>query len=94
MGGYVIKVEKVDVGHVARAVNEDGQIIESASGFGEKDARRQLKNKMQGMKPIDPDIPRKWRAKQSRKIHNPSGVIFAAKKNIERYKAKRAGKKK
>ena len=93
MSGFKIKVEKAEVGHVANAVTKDGQVIESASGFGEKDARRQLKKKMQGMKPIDPNIPRKWKAKPSRKIHNPSGVNFGAKKNIERYKNKRAGKK-
>src|SRR4029078_2861689 len=87
MTAYKVTVEKAAVGHVAKAIAEDGTIMEVASGFGERDARRRLRAKINGSEPMNPGIPKRRKAKRSRKIHNPSGVIFCAKKTTQRTQA-------
>ncbi len=92
MSEFKVIVELADVGHTAKAIAHDGSVLASAVGFGERDARRQLQKRMGELRNVDPSIPKRFPPKKkSRKIHNPSGVIFAAKRNIEAAKAKRVG---
>ncbi len=92
---YTIKYEQGPVGHVASAVAEDGTVIASATGFGRSDAKRQLKAALnpstQTQAKAVPKRTSQKKRKKPGKVHNPSGIIFAAKRNIEQRKAKRAG---
>lgn len=88
MHGITIKVERDAVGHVAIALDPDGQVVATATGFGASDARRRLRQILTARK--DETVVR-VRTKKSKKVHEPAGVIFAAKRNIERYKARRVG---
>jgi hypothetical protein len=86
---YSVEIIRDVVGHVAKAIGPDGEILATAEGFGAKDARRKLKAKL-GHPTQTLVVTRK---RKSRKLHTPAGIIFAAQRNIEKARGKRAGSK-
>lgn len=89
MSEYTIKVEPDTVGHIAKAIGRNGDIVATARGFGAKDARLKLRVKLGESIEKNKIIREK---NKSKKNHKASGVIFSAKNNIEKYKGKRAKK--
>lgn len=96
-----VRVYPTADGWTAEVVGPSGSVHVSSWGSTESQARQNLDDLLETRrqarvaktKNAPDDVPSKFRLRKSRKIHGAPGVIFAAKKNIEAAKEKRARKK-